>query len=111
MGIAFLKSTPPLQKRCFFYSVCKDFAHPRLVFGGNSKESSYNIYRGRTNKRVRMTHEKDKKRRDALKKKGGEIEALVFFKQGGGEKHYGTPCRLFSFLLSEAEWGCKLGVK
>ena len=45
-----------------------------------------------------MTHEKDKKRRDALKKKGGEIEALVLFKQGGGaEKHYGTPCRLFSF--------------
>lgn len=93
MGISFLKSTPPRKKKVFFYSVCKDFAHPRLVFGGNSKESSYNIYRGRTNKRVRMTHEKDKKRKDALKKKGGEIEALAFFKQGGGaEKHYGTPC-------------------
>lgn len=40
-----------------------------------------------------MTHEKNKKRRDALKKKGGEIEALAFFKQGGGaEKHYGPPC-------------------
>ena len=56
-----------------------------------------------------MTHEKNKKRRDALKKKGGEIEALALFKQGGGaEKHYGTPCRLFSFLLSEAEWDVSL---
>ena len=34
-----------------------------------------------------MTHEKNKKRKDALKKKGGEIEALALFKQSGGGRN------------------------
>lgn len=55
-----------------------------------------------------MTHEKDKKRKDALKKKGGEIEALALFKQGGeGETLRHTVLTIF-VLLSEAEWDVSL---
>ena len=49
-----------------------------------------------------MTHEKNKKRRDALKKRA--IEALALFKQGGGGETLRHTVLTIFVLLSEAEW-------
>ena len=57
-----------------FSLLCNDFAHQLIVFIGNNKKASYNIYR--TNN-INMAKKKDKKRKDALKKKSA-IEALKF---------------------------------
>lgn len=58
-----------------------------------------------------MANKKDKKRKDALKKKS-TIEALKFQTRWGFEKQFGTPSSLYSvFLETELDYIIELGLQ